>query len=81
MKRLNIGDCLVCVLDRRICIFGLFVFYLSNVFEVVCKEFEKKNENSFGINFKFIRNLVLFVDRSYFSISLFILVFLNVIFN
>lgn len=70
LKRLNTGDCLVCVPDRRICIFGSSVLHLSNAFEAVCKEFEKKNENSSGTNFKFTRNPVLSVDRSYSSTSL-----------
>lgn len=57
MKRLNIIDCLVYVLDRRICIFSLSKYYLYNVFEVLCIEFEKRKGVNFGINCKFISNL------------------------
>lgn len=70
LKRLNTANCLVCVPDRRICIFGSSVLHLSNAFEAVCNEFEKRNESSSRTNFKLTRNPVLSVDRSYSSTSL-----------
>lgn len=67
MRRLNTADCLVCVPDRRICIFGSSVLHLWNAFEALCTEFEKRNGSSSGTNFKLTRNPVLSVDRSYSS--------------
>lgn len=70
MRRLNTADCLVCVPDRRICIFGSSVLHLYNAFEAVCTEFEKRNGSSSGTNFKLTRNPDLSVDRSYSSTTL-----------
>lgn len=88
MERFNIIDCFVCilkyVLKKKICIFGLFIKYLYNVFEVLCIEFEKRKGGSFGINFNFIRNFVMlnkvfFDESSYVGIILFFLILLNLI--
>lgn len=67
LRSLNTADCLVCVPDRRICIFGSSVLHLWNAFEALCTEFEKRNGSSSGTNFKLRRNPVLSVDRSYSS--------------
>lgn len=45
------------VLDRRICIFSLYKYYLYDVFEVLCIEFKKRKGVNFGINCKFRSNL------------------------
>lgn len=67
MRKLNTADCLVCVPDGRICIFGSSVLHLYNAFEALCTEFEKRNGSSSGTNFKLTRNPDLSVDRSYSS--------------
>lgn len=76
LRGLNTADCLVCIPDRRICIFGSNKHHLYNAFEALCTEFEIRKGGSSGTVFRFTRNpgdmstQVFSSDRSYSSTSL-----------